>query len=590
MMQAANIYLSARTQIDRLALRQVSAIDLLEEHVARYEQVNGAINAIIRTDLPRARQRALELDRMLATGRSAGPLHGLPITIKDTFDAEGLPASAGAREYARRPLSCQDAASVALLRAAGAVIWGKTNTPYLAGDSQTNNLLYGRTSNPWDLSRTPGGSSGGAAAALAAGLTPLELGSDIGGSLRLPAHFCGISALKPSFGAVPISGHVPPAPGSLAVRDLNVAGPMARDVADLRLMFQILSGQPAITRPRATSLRAGRIAIWPEDRSLATASVCRSAVAAAADAAADAGAQVLVAKPDIDGAGLLDLYLRLLLPILASDMPAPLVRALQAGRPLAKLMARGEPFGRAKWAAYSAASHHDWLQADEARRRLKRSMAEFFSRWRALITPVAPTTAFAHRDTGDAISRQMEVDGQPIPYHMFHGWIALASVCHLPAVVIPIPSPPGALPCGVQIIGPEGGDMDVLAIAEALEGQLGGFRQPPEAAMNAALSAGAGKPSGLKLPLRASQRTPMRGAPSAEAPAPDGPSAGRPGKHKPETETRAKSGAPKRQKPPKTARPAKPPKPEKPPKPVKPPRPERPKPAGKARPVRTPKR
>ena len=134
---------------------------------------------------------------------------------------------------------------MARLRAAGAVIWGKTNTPYLAGDNQTNNAVHGRTSNPWDLNRTPGGSSGGAAAALATGITPLELGSDIGGSLRIPAHFCGVAALKPTFGRAPILGHVPPAPGSLSVRDLNVAGPMARNVGDLRLMFSVLTGETA---------------------------------------------------------------------------------------------------------------------------------------------------------------------------------------------------------------------------------------------------------------------------------------------------------------------------------------------------------
>lgn len=485
MTQAPNIFLSARTQIDRLALRQVSAIDLLEEHVARYQAVNPAINAVIRTDIDRARRRADELDRLLASGIPAGPLHGLPITIKDTFDVDGMPATAGAPEYAKRPAATPDAAAVARLRAAGAVIWGKTNTPYMAGDSQTNNPVHGRTCNPWDTARTPGGSSGGAAAALATGITPLELGSDIGGSLRFPAHFCGVAALKPTYGVTPLTGHVPPAPGSLAVRDLNVAGPMARDVPDLRLMFQVLAGLPTIPQSRRTGLKARRIGVWAEDKSFPVSAACRAAVLTAAEAASDAGAQVLVAKPDLDGASLVDLYLQLLLPILATDMPAPLVKALQAGRPLAKLMARGEPFGRAKWAAYSAATHHDWLRADEVRRRLKRSMSEFFTRWHAIITPVAPTTAFEHVDAGDAVSRAMQVDGKPTPYHMFHAWIALATVCHLPSAVIPVPRGKGELPCGVQIIGPEGGDMDVLAIAEALEAQMGGFQRPPEDALKA---------------------------------------------------------------------------------------------------------
>lgn len=485
MTQAPNIFLTARTQVDRLALGQVSAADLLEEHVARYEAVNPAVNAVVRTDLEAARGRARELDRLLKSGIPAGPLHGLPITIKDTFDVDGMPATAGAPEYANRPSRTADAQAVARLREAGAVIWGKTNTPYLAGDSQTYNPVHGRSCNPWDIGRTPGGSSGGAAAALATGMTPLELGSDIGGSLRFPAHFCGVAALKPSYGRTPIMGHVPPAPGSLAVRDLNVAGPMARDVADLRLMFQVLTGAPVIAPPKRTSLKARRIGVWAEDKAFPVSAACRIAVETAAEAAADAGAQVLTTRPDLDGAALIDLYLQLLLPILATDMPGALVKALEAGRPIAKLIGRGEPFGRGKWAAYSAATHHDWLRADEVRRRLKKTMSDFFTRWHAIITPVAPVTAFEHIDTGDAVSRMMNVDGKPIPYHLLHGWIALATVCHLPAVVIPAPRKPGQMPCGIQIIGPEGGDDDVLTIAEALEAQMGGFQRPPEDGLKA---------------------------------------------------------------------------------------------------------
>ncbi len=497
MTQAPHIFSSARTQLDQLALGQVSAVDLLDEHIARSGVVNPVINAVVRTSLEAARERAAELDKLLKSGIPAGPLHGLPITIKDTFDVEGMPATSGAPEYANRPARTPDAQAVARLRAAGAVIWGKTNTPYLAGDSQTYNPVHGRTSNPWDISRTPGGSSGGAAAALATGITPLELGSDIGGSLRFPAHFCGVAALKPTFGRTPILGHVPPAPGSLAVRDLNVSGPMARSVADLRLMYQVLAGEPVTVLPRRSGLKARRIAVWSEDKTFPVSAECNAAVETAAEAAAEAGAQVLVGKPDLDGNALIDLYLQLLLPILATDMPGPLVKALQAGRPIAKMMARGEPFSRGKWALYSAASHHDWLKADEARRRLKRTVSEFFSRWHAIITPVSPTTAFEHVDSGDAVTRLMKVDGQPTPYHMFHAWIALATVCHLPAVVIPVPRAKGELPAGVQIIGPEGGDLDVLAIAEALESQMGGFQRPPEERLTAPLELNAkskGKP------------------------------------------------------------------------------------------------
>jgi amidase len=405
------------------------------------------------------------------------------------------------------------------------VIWGKTNTPYLAGDNQTFNPVHGRTSNPWDLNRTPGGSSGGAAAALAAGITPLELGSDIGGSLRIPAHFCGIAALKPTFGRVPILGHVPPAPGSLSVRDLNVAGPMARNAGDLRLLFTVLTGG-APAPVRKPSLKGKRIAMWADEKAFPLSAECHAAVETAADTAAGIGAQVNIARPEIDAGALIDLYLQLLLPILATDMPTPLVKAMEVGRPIARVLARGEPFSRSKWALYSAATHHDWLKADEARQRLKRNVAAFFEKWHAIIAPVAPSTAFEHIETGDAVTRLLTVDGEPTPYHAFHSWIALATACHLPSAVIPVPRGRGELPCGVQIIGPEGADLDVLAIAEALEAEMGGFQRPPE--------------QNLVEPLELTQKT---------------------GKKPPKPKPAAKTAKPKPAKLPKPPKPAKAPKP-----------------------------
>jgi amidase len=530
MTQAPDTFASARDLLELVSSGDASAVELLEAHVARLEKVNPTVNAVVREDLAAARARARELDRMGRSGERSGRLHGLPITIKDTFDVEGMPATSGAPEYANRPPRTQDAAAVARLRAAGAVIWGKTNTPYLAGDNQTNNVVHGRTSNPWDLNRTPGGSSGGAAAALATGITPLELGSDIGGSLRIPAHFCGVAALKPTFGRAPILGHVPPAPGSLSVRDLNVAGPMARNVADLRLMFEVLTGESAPAAGRKSGLRGKRIGVWADDPAFPLSAECRVAVETAGEAAATLGAQAIVARPEIDGGALVDLYLQLLLPILATDIPRPLVKAMEVGRPIARALARGEPFSRGKWALYSAATHHDWLKADEARQRLKRNVAAFFTRWQAIIMPVAPSTAFEHIDTGDAVTRLLKVDGQPTPYHAFHSWIALATVCHLPAVVIPVRRSFGELPCGIQIVGPEGGDFEVLAIAEALEAELGGFRRPPE--------------ENLTPPLELTQKTGKR-----------------PPKPKPVKVARTARNA--KPKPPKPAKAAKPKKPEK---------------------------
>ena len=483
MSEGLEVYRTARALLEEVASGETSAADLLERHVERYDQINPRLNAVVRTDLTNARARARDLDKQARSGDLAGPLHGLPITIKDTFDVEGMPATAGAPEYAKRSAKTPDAGVVARLRAAGAVIWGKTNTPYLAGDNQTFNPVHGRTSNPWDLERTPGGSSGGAAAALAAGITPLEIGSDIGGSLRLPAHFCGVATLKPTFGRVPILGHVPPAPGSLSVRDLNVAGPMARNVGDLRLMLSVISDITTGTSRKA-NLKGKRIGVWIKEPGFPVSHECVEAVETAAEAAGELGAQVVVAKPAIDGAALLDLYLQLLLPILATDMPTPLVKAMAVGRPLARALANREPFSRSKWALYSAATHHDWLRANEAREHLKREVAHFFSKWSAILAPIAPSTAFEHAEGGDSVTRKLLVDGEPTPYHAFHSWIALATICHLPAAVIPVPRKAGDLPCGVQIIGPEGGDLDVLAIAEALEAQMGGFQAPPEAALS----------------------------------------------------------------------------------------------------------
>jgi amidase len=380
------------------------------------------------------------------------------------------------------------------------VIWGKTNTPYLAGDNQTFNPVHGRTCNPHDLSRTPGGSSGGAAAALAIGATPLELGSDIGGSLRFPAHFCGVAAHKPTFGHIPIRGHVPPEPGSVSVRDLNVAGPMARTAGDLRLLYSVLSGVQA-PPSRKASLRGKRVGVWSSEDGFPLDKRCAAAVETAADAAHELGAHVTLARPGIAGPALMDLYLQLLLPILATDMPAPLVKAMELGRPITRMLAKREPYSRSKWALYSAATHHDWMKANEARERLKLQMESFFEDHHVLLAPIAPTTAFEHVEHGDSVTRRLEVDGEPTPYHTFHGWIALATVCHLPATVISTPRRPGELPAGVQIIGPEGADLEVLAIAEALEAEMGGFLPPPElSALTPAEAAPSRPANGRKAP------------------------------------------------------------------------------------------
>ncbi|HLY77895.1 MAG TPA: amidase family protein, partial [Caulobacteraceae bacterium] len=257
----ALLALDATGQLAALNAGRVSAAELLEATLRRHEAANGPVNAVVATDVERARERAKAIDEHRAKGDPLGPLAGLPMTIKDTFDVEGLPATSGLEAFrrGRRP----DAVVVSHARHAGAVIWGKTNTPVMAGDFQTYNALYGTTNNPWDLARTSGGSSGGAAAALASRITALEIGSDIGGSLRTPASFCGVYSHKPTWGVVSQIGHVPPAPGALSERDLNVVGPMARSARDLRLLLSVLEGGALAARTHAPpELASLRVGLW----------------------------------------------------------------------------------------------------------------------------------------------------------------------------------------------------------------------------------------------------------------------------------------------------------------------------------------
>ena len=234
-------FASATELVAALASGSLSSRELLDHVADRIEAVNPALNAVITLDLEGATAAASAADDAHASGRSLGPLHGLVMTIKDVWETEGLRTACGDPDLVLH-VPAADAVAVARLRAAGAVIVGKTNVPIHAGDLQTFNEPFGQTNNPWDLTRTPGGSSGGAAAAVAAGIISLELGSDIGGSIRVPAHLCGVYGLKPSWGVVPLRGHIPGPPGSLVDTDVNVGGPIARSVEDLRLALDVVAG------------------------------------------------------------------------------------------------------------------------------------------------------------------------------------------------------------------------------------------------------------------------------------------------------------------------------------------------------------
>ena len=475
--------LDASAQLHMLEAKRISAAELLEAVVDRYQAVNPALNAVVATDLDRARRRAEAIDHQRAAGEHMGVLAGLPMTIKDTFDVEGMPASAGLKALLDR--TARDAAVVARARVQGAVIWGKTNVPVMAGDWQSCNSVYGTTNNPWDPARVPGGSSGGAAAALASGMTALEIGSDIGGSLRVPASFCGVFSHKPTWGLVPQRGHVPPRPGTYAERDLNVVGPMARSARDLRLLLSVLEDGPMATKAPPAELGGLRVGLWIEEPGFPLDPEARTAIEAFAHKLIACGCAVESLRP-VDGSALLEAYRSLLAPLIAEDMPPTTRRQLELMRGPAKLARRfGEP-ARA-WANQIldyTASHGEWLAANEARARFAHHLRGVFERHDVLIAPVAPVPAFAHDHTPFTRRRLHLSDGRAIPYGSMLAWISMATACGLPATAYPAGHSASGLPVGVQIIGPRGGDSRVLSVAQAIEEALGGFIPPPALAPN----------------------------------------------------------------------------------------------------------
>jgi amidase len=469
--------LDATAQLEALAARKVSSAELLEGSLARHERLKTRLNAVVITDVGQALARARQIDEARAAGGKLGPLAGLPMTIKDTFDVVGMPASAGLAKFLGR--DAPDAEVVAHARAAGAVIWGKTNIPVMAGDYQSFNRLYGTTNNPWDLERTPGGSSGGAAACVATAITALEIGSDIGGSLRTPASFCGVFSHKPTYGRVSQVGHIPPAPGVFIEPDLNVVGPIARSARDLSLLLAVIEGRaPKPTRPVA--VKGLRVGLWLDDPNFVVDAEVRAVVEAMAARLEEAGAVVEPLVP-VDSRALFDAYMTLLLSLIGADLPASARHSMNLVRPLMKA-ARGLGAGSLSLAtlglAYTA-THRDWLTADAVRGALARQMAGLFQNFDIVLAPVNPITAFPHDHRPIARRKLVCSGGQTIPYLANLQWISLATALGLPATAFPAGLTNTGLPVGVQLIGPHGGDERVLAIAQGIEAELGGFTPPP---------------------------------------------------------------------------------------------------------------
>lgn len=480
-------YGSIGALLSALRARKVSASELLEHTIARIEALDGPINAIIVRDFDRARDAARAADAALGRGDRL-PLLGIPVTLKEPFNVAGLPTTWGFPHF-RDFQPAKDALIVSRLKAAGAIVIGKTNIPIGLRDFQSYNEIYGTTNNPWDLGRSPGGSSGGCGAALAAGFSPLSIGSDIGGSIRVPAHFCGVFGHKPSLGLVPLRGYsLPPAPPVPGRGDLAVVGPMARSAADLALALDVIAGPDetrdgigyrlALPAPRHDELKNFRILVIDTHPLMPTGEAVRSAIGRLAERLERSGARVASASTSLpDLAESARLYMKLLN---GARSPRLTPAALAEAQGLAAALAPDDRSLEAERARGWGMLHREWLAADAARLQLQQKWYELFREFDAVIYPAATVPAFPQDQSEPFDARQLDIDGKLYPYaDACFIWADPASTCGLPATAVPIERTASGLPVGVQIIGPYLEDRTPIALAGLIEREFGGFVPPP---------------------------------------------------------------------------------------------------------------
>lgn len=478
-------FASATEQLRLLKERQIGALELLDLHLARVDSVNPAINAVVTIDADGAREAARRAD---AANGERGPLHGLPMTVKECYGVAGMRTTCGF-PFLADYCPADDAEAVSLLKQAGAVIYGKTNLPTGAGDYQSFNPLFGTTNNPWDLSKTVGGSSGGSAAAIAAGLSALELGSDIAGSIRVPAHFCGVYGHRPSFGIVPLGGHIPPLPGEIITVEMGVGGPLARSALDLELAMDVLvapsasaskAWNVALPASRHDRLEDFRVAVWLDGYAIEDR--CRDELAAYIDDLRRAGANVTIgARPDFDPWESFETYFATLVSIFSALGPEEASAASKAAAH--EHAAIGDRYA-AIIEGSAQISHRDYVARTIQRVRLMDAWAQFFAEYDVLLCPVSTTNAFPHDHSHAEAGllapslRTISMGGTDTPYADTFLWSSLAAVADLPATSMPTGRFVHGLPVGIQVIGPALEDRTPIRFAQLIEKQLGGFVKP----------------------------------------------------------------------------------------------------------------
>ena len=469
-----------------LAAKKVSALELAQDAIGRIERHDGKINAICVRDFDRGLETARAADAARARGETR-PLLGIPLTVKESYNVAGLPTTWGFAPQ-KDFVPPQDALSITRVKDAGGVILGKTNLPVGLADWQSYNEIYGTTNNPYDLGRTPGGSSGGSSAALAAGYGALSLGSDIGGSLRVPAFHCGVYAHKPTFALVPNRGHVaPPLPALPFDRDLSVIGPMARSAADLSLLLDVIAGPDpleagkaytlALPPARHGALRDFRVLLIDSDPVLPTDAAVRASIDRLAANLGKAGVKVESGSPLLpDFAASSRLYMRMLMSFLAASF---LPEAYEGAREALAALPPDDTSLGAERLRGIVLSHRDWVIADGGRTRLRAQWRELFKTFDAVICPVMPTPAYPHDHSEPQEDRRIKIDGKDYVYPDQLAWPGIATLPGLPATAIPTGFAPDGLPVGVQIVGPWLEDRTPLKLAELIEREFGGFVPPP---------------------------------------------------------------------------------------------------------------
>ncbi len=465
-----------------VASKEVSSLELTDMYIKRVESIGADLNAVVVQDFERGREAAKAADAAVSSGETLGPLHGVPMTIKEAYNIEGLPTTWGVPEL-KDNIATEDSDTVIRMKQAGAHFFGKTNVPLNLADFQSFNEIYGTTNNPWNLERTPGGSSGGSSAALAAGLTGLEAGSDIGGSIRNPAHFCGIYGHKPTWGVVSDRGHS--LPGQFAPADIAVVGPMARSAEDLKVSMDVTAGasrndvngwQLNLPKPVKKSLKDFRVAIWTDDVMAPVSQEISDRVQLIGDTLSKLGATISdSARPEVDQDESYEVYNSLLWGVMSAGLTPEERAEYQAA---AGKLDPDDHSMEANLIRHSVQDHGTWAVNNNKRFLLRQQWQNFFKDWDILICPQTATTAFP-QDEGEYLNRKIMVDNVDQDYFQQLFWAGLVTVAHLPSTVFPTGLSQEGLPIGLQAIGAEFHDYITIDFTRLMAQEIGGFIPPP---------------------------------------------------------------------------------------------------------------